>query len=253
MNIVIIEDEFLTANDLAETLKQVDPGINIIAILKTVEESIKFFETNTDIDLIFSDIMLGKKLSFRIFEKVKNTAPIIFCTAFNEYALEAFDANGIDYLLKPFDKNKISGALEKYRMLKWKFSKVNEINKVLEIIEQKVIQKQSSIIVYVGDKVIPVDINSIAIFYLENEITYAYTFEQVKYVVRDKLDKLEEKHKPLFFRANRQFLINRKAIKNASQYFKRKMKINLTIPFKDQIIVSKIRKPIFISWLSETS
>jgi len=253
MNIVIIEDEPLTANDLADTLKQVDSNINIIAILKTVEESITFFETNNEIDLIFSDIMLGKKLSFQIFEKVKNTAPIIFCTAFNEYALEAFDTNGIDYLLKPFDKNKISGALEKYRMLKRKFSKANDINKVLEIIEQKILQKQSSIIVYVGDKVIPVDINRVAIFYLENEITYAYTFEQVKFVVRDKLDKLELKHKHLFFRANRQFLINRKAIKNATQYFKRKMKINLTIPFKDQIIVSKIRKPIFISWLSETS
>jgi len=251
MNVLIIEDELLTANDLERTIKTVEPNIEIIGIAETVEDTVEFLKENNEIDLIFSDIQLGKHLSFEIFKKTNHKIPVIFCTAYNEYALDAFNANGIDYVLKPFNKNSIAKALEKYQNLKMKFSeKSNNFNAILDTIEQKLTNKSGSVLVYSGDKIIPLQISEIAVFYIENEITYCFTFEQKQLSINDKLDKLEEKCGNTFFRANRQFLVNRKAIKDAQQYFNRKMLINLNIPFKNEIIISKLRITEFLNWLS---
>jgi len=251
MKILIIEDELLTAKDLERTIKVVEPDFEIVGIIETVEDAIEFLNDNNGIDLIFSDIQLGKHLSFEIFKKTKHNIPIIFCTAYNEYALDAFNANGIDYILKPFNKNSITKALEKYQNLKLKFSeKSNNINAIIETIEQKLTNKTGSVLVYSGDKIIPLQITEIAVFYIENEITYCFTFDQKLLIINDKLDKLEEKCGNSFFRANRQFLVNRKAVKDAQQYFNRKMLINLNIPFKNEIIISKLRVTDFLNWLS---
>jgi DNA-binding LytR/AlgR family response regulator len=120
MKIVIIEDEILTAEDLKHDLQSLNYGIEVIAILPTVTQSIEYFSTNVDYNLIFSDIQLGDGYSFEIFKKVSVNSPIIFCTAYNQYALKAFENSGIDYILKPFDKISIDHSLEKYRLLKEK-------------------------------------------------------------------------------------------------------------------------------------
>ncbi len=252
MRVIIIEDELFTAKDLERTVKTVEPNIEVIAILQSVEEAIDYFKNNGEPDLIFSDIQLGKHLSFEIFKKIKISAPVIFCTAYNEYALEAFNSNGIDYLLKPFNKNSIEKTLEKYQNLKQKFNKSqDEISIILNKIERKITNKSSSIVVFVGDKIIPIEISNIAVFYVENEITYALTFDNKKYSVNEKLETLETNNVQSFFRANRQFLINRKAIKDAANYFNRKLIVNLSITFEQQIIISKLRKADFLAWLTE--
>ena len=135
MKVVIIEDEIFTAEDLRDDLQAINPAIEVLAILPTVKESIQYFSKNYDYDLIFSDIQLGDGQSFEIFKQVSVAAPIIFCTAYNQYALEAFKANGIDYILKPFDKNSIAQALNKYQILiiienRSKLMILNEIYKI---------------------------------------------------------------------------------------------------------------------------
>jgi len=251
MKIIIIEDESITALDLEKTIKAVDPQIEVTAILESIEDAISFLKNNDEHDLIFSDIQLGNKLSFEIFREVKTTAPIIFCTAYNEYALDAFRANGIDYILKPYSKETIHNAIKKYQNLKERLSQSSSnLNSILAAIEKKLTQKQTSLLIRRGDKILPLELNAIALFYIEDEYTYAWGFDQKNYPLSETLETLEAKYAPRFFRVNRQILINRKAVKEASHYFDRKIRVTLTIPFKQEIIISKLRVPAFTSWLT---
>lgn len=254
MRIVIIEDEKPTAKDLARTITNLDSGAEIVELLHSVEEAINYLSSNKKIDLIFSDIQLGDGLSFEIFEAVKNTTPIIFCTAYNEYALNAFNTFGIDYLLKPFSKASVARAMEKYQNLKTNFSETTpDYSSVLNVIKQQLQPTKSpSVLVHQGDKIIPVEGNEIAYFYIENSIVVAHTFQQKSFTVNQQLDKLEELFSTSFYRANRQFLINRKAVKEASHHFNRKIQVHLTVPCKEQIMVGKLKVTSFLQWLSQS-
>lgn len=250
MRIVIIEDELLTANDLAATLKKVAPQAEIVAILGAVRESIDFFEANkTHIDLIFSDIQLGDGLSFEIFQRVAVHTPIIFCTAYDEYALNAFKVSSIHYMLKPFSVKTVSDALEKFQDLKTSLTQKNpEYDTLLNLLSNR--KGQGSVLVYQHDKILPIKIDSIALIFIEHEITYLITFENTRLVINKTLEELEHIAGPNFYRANRQYLVNRKAIKDSSQYFGRKLAINLIIPFEEKITVSKTKATEYLEWLS---
>ena len=251
MKIVIIEDEQLTADDLAETILKVSPGAQIIARLSSVKDAVSWFRKNEQPDLIFSDIQLGDGLCFEIFKKHPISTPVIFCTAFDEYALTAFKAHGIDYILKPFDEQTIASSLTRYKELESKFLGNNQqIEKILQLFENKKNQKQGSVLVYHKDKILPVKLEDIALFYIENEITYLITFAQKTFTISKSLEELEEIIGNVFYRANRQYLVNRKAIREASQYFARKLSITLFIPFSETITVSKVKVPDFLNWLS---
>ena len=251
MKIVIIEDEQLTADDLSETILKVSPEVLIIARLSSVKDAVAWFRKNEQPDLIFSDIQLGDGLCFEIFRKHPITTPVIFCTAFDEYALTAFKAHGIDYILKPFDEQTIAGALTRYKELERKFLGNNkQIETILQLFENRKNQKQGSVLVYHKDKILPIKLQDIALFYLEHEITYIITFRQKTFTISKSLEELEEIAGNSFYRANRQYLINRKAIKEASQYFARKLSITLSIPFSETITISKVKVPDFLNWLS---
>jgi DNA-binding LytR/AlgR family response regulator len=251
MKVVIIEDEKLTADDLAETILKIVPDAKIISVLHSVSTAISWFQKNEHPDLIFSDIQLGDGLSFEIFKKISTNVPVIFCTAYDEYALKAFDANGIDYILKPFDKSTIEAAFSKYNKLKNKFSEnSSSLDNVIRLLENKKKHNQVSVLVYHKDKIVPVRLEEIALFYIENEITYLLTFAQKSYTINKTIEEIEKISSNDFFRVNRQFLVNRKAIKEASQYFARKLSLTLTIPFKETITVSKLKVPEFLDWLS---
>jgi two-component system, LytTR family, response regulator LytT len=252
MKIVIIEDEKLTARDLKRTILAAEPDIEVAALLHSVEEAIDYFKKNDDTDLIFSDIQLGDGLSFDVFEKMSNPVPVIFCTAHNTYFSEAFKAAGIDYVLKPFTREAIEKALLKYQNLEKKFSKNKEDYKgLLGLLEAKLNPRKSAVIVHQRGKIIPLDAVTIALLYIENGGTYAFTFEQEKFLVNDSLEDLEKSFGAYFFRANRQYLVNRKAIKDASHFFNRKIIINLTVPFKGQVLVGKLKTAAFIDWLAQ--
>jgi DNA-binding LytR/AlgR family response regulator len=252
MKIVIIEDEKLTADDLAETILKISPGVEIVARLSSVKDSVAWFRKNEQPDLIFSDIQLGDGLCFEIFKKQPIATPVIFCTAFDEYALSAFKANGIDYILKPFDEQTIANSLSRYNDLERKFlGNDRQIEKILQLFENRKNQKKTSVLVYHKDKIQPVKLEDIALFFIEHEITYIITFGLKNFTINKSLEELEEITGNSFYRANRQYLINRKAIKEASQYFARKLSINLSIPFQDTITVSKVKVPDFLNWLSQ--
>jgi len=251
LKIVIIEDEKLTANDLASTLKSIDSDVEIIAILASIQQAITFFKSSPKVDLIFSDIQLPDGLSFEIFSNLQPPAPLIFCTAFDQYALEAFNTNGIDYLLKPFSKATVAKALDKYQSLKEKFSTPNnDYNRLVQHIGIQVNYRSLSIMVNHGDKIIPLGIQSIALFYLENDYTFALTFEIKRHIVEHNLEELENLCGQLFFRANRQYLINRKVVKDVSRYINRKLLVNLNISYTEQIIVGKLKTKLLLDWLA---
>jgi two-component system, LytTR family, response regulator LytT len=254
MKIVIIEDEKITAKDLARTIIEIDDSIEILTILHSVEEAIDYLKNNPTIDLIFSDIQLGDGLSFEIFEAVNNQIPIIFCTAFNEYALDAFKTIGIDYLLKPFTKTTVSKALEKYHAMKENFSHTEDtLSTLMNALKSHTNPtKIASVIIQQGDKIIPLRIENIALFYIQDAYVFAYTFDQKNHILSQKMEDLEKNFYPSFFRANRQYLVNRKAIKDASHYFNRKVIINLTLAFKEQITVGKLKVTPFIDWLANS-
>ncbi|SDG73388.1 LytR/AlgR family response regulator transcription factor [Chitinophaga filiformis] len=252
MKIVIIEDEKVTAKDLKRTLLAVEPDVEIAALLHSVEEAIEYFKEHEDTDLIFSDIQLGDGLSFEIFKKMEHQVPIIFCTAYNHYFSEAFEATGIEYILKPFNKAAIEKALAKYATLEKRFTRNTEtFQEQLSVLETRITPKKSAVIIRQRDKIIPLESAAIALFFSENGYTYAYTFSQEKFIVNENLEVLENYFTPSFFRANRQYLVNRKAIIDATHYFNRKIIVNLNVPYKEQILVGKLKNTQFVEWLSQ--
>jgi two-component system, LytTR family, response regulator LytT len=252
MKVVIIEDEKITAKDLKRTVLAAEPDAEVVAMLHSVEEALAYFKQHTDMDLIFSDIQLGDGLSFDIFSKVEIRVPIIFCTAFDNYYLEAFEATGIDYIMKPFNKAAIEKALAKYTHLAKTFNRQAEAYKnQLNMLETKLNPRKTAVIIRHREKIIPLEAAAIAVFYIENGCTYAHTFAQEKFMVSETLEELEMSFIPAFFRANRQYLVNRKAIKDASLFFNRKMIVNLSIPFNAQILVGKLKTTPFLEWLAQ--
>jgi two-component system response regulator LytT len=250
MNIIIIEDERLTAEDLADMISEAEPGINIAATLSSVREALDYFRNNEEPDLIFSDIQLGDGLSFEIFQAVDVKAPIIFCTAYDEYAIEAFQTNGIHYILKPFKEEEIGRAIEKYNKLRSTFAPVdNQLNSILQLFQQKRQPKAASVLVHYKDKIIPVKIDDIAVFYIKHEVAHLYTFDKKIYTLNKTLDEVQQITGADFYRANRQVIVNRNAIQNVEQYFARKISVVLTVPFESIITISKEKITNFLEWL----
>jgi len=254
MKIVIIEDEILTADDLKDVILQAFPKAEIEAILYSVSEAVTYFQNNSLPQLIFSDIQLGDGLSFEIFEQIDIKVPIIFCTAYDEYAIEAFNTNGIHYVLKPFDLPKIREAIDKFVDLQvsfatWSKSLENALSSMQQ--NQNIVKKTSSVLVHFQSKVIPIKLEEIAVFYIKNDVTLLHTFDKKTYTFNKSLDEIQQYDTDQFYRANRQFIINRNAIKEAESLLSRKVSIELTIPFNETILVSKEKISTFFDWLTQ--
>ena len=249
MRILIIEDEKITADDLAHSIREVRATFEVVKTVSSVKSGTAFLNTRPLIDLIFSDIQLTDGLSFEIFKKVEVQVPVIFCTAYDEYALKAFEANGIAYLLKPFTKESIAKAIQKFEQLTQQ--KDDKLAKLLEFMEHNVQKTSPSILIHQGEKIIPVDFENIAILYLKNGVVKLHTFDQQKYSASETLEELNNIKFPDFFRANRQCLIHRDAIKSAAKYFNRRLVLHLNFPFEEKIIISKEKSSAFLDWLAK--
>ena len=236
MRIVIIEDEPLTAKDLAACIVATEPAAEIVATLASVGEAETWFKTHAAPDLIFSDIHLGDGKSFAIFDRLMQVVPVVFCTAYDEYALEAFRSAGIDYILKPFSEKTVGTALEKYRALRGD--------------DRPKPAAASAILVFYKEKILPVKMGEIALFYLQNEVVRLLGFDRKEYIVNRSLEELEGLAGPGFYRVNRQFLVNREAIADVSQYFGRKLLVNLRLPVEEKITVGRLKVNAFLDWLA---
>ncbi len=251
MKIVIIEDEKITADELVGTITSLEADVKIVAILGSVKTAVSYFQNNAMPDLIFCDVQLGDGLSFEIFKACKISAPVIFCTAYDEYALKAFKTNSIDYILKPSTAQTVADALAKYRSLRQTFSDGKDQYKaVIEALINREAPKSTSILVYQKDKILPIKIETIALFYIADEVTHLLTFDSKTYSVNKNMEQLEQLSGNDFFRVNRQYLVNRKAVIDASRYFLRKLSVNISVPYnKEKILVSKEKIPQFLKWL----
>lgn len=258
-NILIIEDETAAAVNLSKILGEVAPDFNILAVLESIEESVEYLteQTRTQPDLIFMDIHLADGESFRIFDKVKVTSPIIFTTAYDEYALQAFKVNSIDYLLKPIKQEDLERALGKLSHLSGTaHSDYNRrIDKMVEQHRQERQERQNAneqvFLIHHKDRIIPLGINDIAYFYTSNEKVSATTFDGISYNIDRTLEMLQSSlPADNFFRANRQFIVARRAVKDIVVWFGSRLSLNLTVDIPEKIIISKARVPEFKQWLT---
>ncbi|MBL1220513.1 response regulator transcription factor [Chryseobacterium sp. L7] len=252
MNIIIIEDEFRAAKSLQNLLSDLKPESRILGIYDSIEASVEALSKDIKPDLIFMDIQLSDGLSFEIFKSVEITCPIIFCTAFDQYMLDAFKSKGVDYILKPFSREDISEALKKVDGLKKFFSK-SELPD-LESILQKMNQPagKSSFLVFKNQKYTTIPTESIAYFYIHNEITHLVTFDKEQFQLSQPLGQVAEQVAgKQFFRINRQYLINFKAIKEMEHYFQRKILVKLTIETPEKLLINKEKTHSFFTWLED--
>ena len=249
MKAVIIEDEHLAAQVLCNLIKDIDNSINIIVTLQSIEESIEWFLLNPMPDLVFMDIHLADGSSFSIFDEVNIICPIIFTTAYDEYALKAFQVNSIDYLLKPINKPDLERAITKYLNFVPATNNQDMIAELLDSFKQSTITYKSNFLIPYKDKLIPLATNNIAYMYIDNKIIKIVTFDDQTYYFDTTLDEIMTMLDPShFFRANRQFIIAHKAIKDISIWFGNKLSVNLIVNVPEKIIISKARVSEFKSW-----
>ncbi|HET7732531.1 MAG TPA: LytTR family DNA-binding domain-containing protein [Paludibacter sp.] len=250
MKAVIIEDELVATQNLQRLINQLADDIQVIAVLQSVEESIDWFSLNPAPDVLFMDIHLADGSAFSIFEKVKIPCPIIFTTAYDEYALKAFEVNSVDYLLKPINQKNMERALEKLRrVLTTKIDNADMISNVLAAFRETKKVYKSNFLIPHKDKFIPLSIQKIACFYTENKMVKIITDDNQTFSMDSSLEDLYTQLDPSqFFRANRQYIISHKAIKDISIWFGSKVSINLYVTLPEKIIVSKARVSEFKAW-----
>ena len=253
MKALIIEDEDLAAKRLAKLLMELEPDIEVSGPIDTIEGSVKHLQSGAQYDLIFLDIQLADGKSFLIFDKVKIDVPVIFTTAYDQYAIRAFELNSIDYLLKPINTEKLRNAIDKFKKIKDFYSK-SDVNKdLMEMVRSLQVQTlfKSRFLVNKGDTLIPISTKDVAYFYAEDKVVFLTTLENKKYLINYTLEELEQKLDPKqFFRVNRQFLSSLASIRKVHNYFNYKLKLDLQPDSGIEVIVSKARTSDFKLWMN---
>ena len=250
MNVIIIEDEKPSARRLTRMLQSL--GLNVVAMLHSVQESLEWFQNNKHPDLIFLDIQLSDGLSFEIFENIDVKSAIIFTTAYDEYALQAFKLNSIDYLLKPIDAEELEKAVLKYKERIPERKKVSldfeDIKKLLINPLEREYKKRFT--VRIGQHLKMITIDAIECFYSENKGTYIHTNDNRGYLIDSTLEELEKELEPqTFFRVSRKFFININAIKDIVSYTNSRLQIKLNSYNDQEVIVSRERVRDFKDWI----
>ena len=250
MKVLIIEDEKPSARHLQRMLERINVPVH--AMLHSVEESIQWFVNNPHPDLIFLDIQLSDGLSFEIFDSVDVKSSIIFTTAFDEYALQAFKLNSIDYLLKPIDEDELESAVKKYKTLKPQLQNLqinfDDIRKLLANPLEREYKKRFT--TKIGQHIKMISAEDIECFYSENKGTYAHTVEGRDYLLDTTLEQLEEELSPkTFFRISRKFYININSIRDIISYTNSRLQLKLNSFKEQEVIVARERVKDFKLWL----
>ncbi|MDQ8750624.1 LytR/AlgR family response regulator transcription factor [Elizabethkingia miricola] len=251
MNILIIEDERPNAERLKRLIQGIKPQANILSVLESVSESVEWLDTHERPDLIMMDIKLSDGLSFEIFDKTQLVdVPIIFTTAYDEYAIKAFKQYSIDYLLKPVDKDELAMAFEKYDQLDIMVNKATNpsIEKLLDEFRPK--NYRTRFLLSYRDGFKTVMVGDILYFYSEQKITKARLADGTDEIIPHTMDELEQQLDPkLFFRANRQFIICINAVEHVYNYFNNKLKVAMRKNTDVEIIVSRDKAPLLKNWM----
>ncbi len=248
MKVLIIEDEQATALRLKKLLNEIDPGIEVLEILDSIESCVKWYRNHPLPELVFQDIQLADGSSFEIFSEIEVEVPVIFITAFDQYAIDAFRVNSVDYLLKPVQKDQLAGSIEKFKRYHQPAESAVDYNALARMIRKDDYQKR--FVVRYGQKIKSIETTSIAYFFTESGNNFFRTFSNETYPVDFSLDKLETMLDPeKYYRINRQFIIHIKAISEMYSYSKSRVKIELDPPCEIETIASTERSGEFKKWL----
>lgn len=251
MKIVIIEDEKAAAENLKYLLSEIDPNMRVDTVLDTVSSAVDYFSQKPDIALAFFDIHLADGNSFEIFNQVEINIPIIFTTAYDEYAIKAFKVNSIHYLLKPIDEEELIEAVEKFKSNRQILPITEEFKQIISNISKESKSYKTAFLIQKQDRLIPIDVQDIAYFTIELGQVWAHTFHKKSYAIDGKLEEVEAVLDPrLFFRANRQYIVQRKAIESLTVYINGKLILDLHPKPEERVVVSKSKAPQLKSWMS---
>ncbi|HWA34804.1 MAG TPA: LytTR family DNA-binding domain-containing protein [Cyclobacteriaceae bacterium] len=249
MTVLIIEDETLAAEKTAALLQEIDPSIEIAGSLRSVESGSEWLMKNQHPDLIVSDVQLLDGLCFEIFSRVKVEKPVIFITAFDHYAIRAFEVHSIDYLLKPVQKEKLEQSLAKLRLRNQQPSPLSFEN-VLTYLKAQQPEYKSRFMVRIGQRIMAIPVENIAYFSSESKLTFIVTTDNKRYPFDLPLDEVDQQLDPkIFFRINRQYIVRFSAIAEIHPYFKGRIKLKLNPDQAQEIVVSSERTPEFKRWL----
>lgn len=253
MTALLIEDEYPAAERLEKLIHKLDPGIEIAAVLDSVETAKHWFGSHPPVDVIFSDIQLSDGLSFQIFEAFPAHSPIIFTTSYDEYAIKAFKVKSVDYLLKPIKLPELAEALEKFKAMRKEFSPVAYASKIESLIESLELGRKAHkarFLVKNGEQLIPIGLDQIAYFYTANELACLVGKDGRQFLVDYTLEELEHLVDPAqFFRLNRQFIAQLTSIQKIHTYFNGKLKVELRPETGQEVLISREKAPAFKAWL----
>lgn len=253
MNVLIFEDEKLASERLVELLKELRPSMQVLASIKSVEAAVLWLENNDQPDLIISDIQLLDGTSFEIFSQIQIGCPVIFTTAYDQYAIKAFEVNSVDYVLKPIGQDKLEAALEKFEAKVGSGNAAGfDIEQIRTLLTSSSPEYKSRFLVKVGQRIRAIPIEKVAYFYSRDKLTYIVTFENQKYPIDQTLEELEGLINPReFFRVNRKFVVHFNSVADIHPYFKGRVKLGLSPQIEEEIVVSSEKTPVFKRWLDQ--
>ena len=255
MNVLIIEDEPFAQNELKRLLSKSDPAISVLECIDSVEDSIEWLAGNPAPDLIFMDIQLSDGLSFEIFKKVEVKTPVIFTTAFNEYAIQAFKVNSIDYLLKPVKQTELDQAITKFKSLHGKPEEAHpaiSFQQIEKLILAGLRKFKSRFIAKLGDEIRHIEVADIAYLKAEDNEVMLITVNNKRYIIDYSLDQLSGLLDPdRFFRANRSYIVSIGSIGKISKYFNSRLDLELIPNTEDKVLISRVRVPDFLKWMDK--
>jgi DNA-binding LytR/AlgR family response regulator len=249
IKVLIVEDEKIFANNLEKILNQIDPDLEVVSKIGTVQGAVQWLSENT-CNIIFLDIQLSDGISFEIFNQIKINTPIIFITSYDQYAIDAFKLNSIDYLLKPININELKNSISKFKNIGTLYSESN-LHQMVDMMLNQNREYKKRFMVHVADKIKSISTTEIAYFFVLDRNTFLCTGSGAKYDLEFSLDKIEGIVDPsMFFRINRQYIINFEAIDNMYTYSKSRIKVELHPKPEGEIMVSLSKTSDFRKWLS---
>ncbi len=252
MKLLVVEDEQLLARQLIKLVKELRTDAEIAGQTNSIESTVEWLTQNEKPDLILMDIELADGQCFSIFQSIEITSPVIFTTAYDEYALKAFTVNSIDYLLKPIKKEDLQRAFNKYDLFTSdkRSAYLTSIKSFVEKMVSTPIQYRERFLVKQGQKMLSIPIEDIAFFSAKNTLNFIHTKSKQKFVVDYTLDEIEEMVQPNdFFRANRQYILSHEIITEIHPWFNGKLKIEINIPLDEEIVISREKASIFKEWM----
>ncbi|RPJ83027.1 MAG: DNA-binding response regulator [Deltaproteobacteria bacterium] len=254
MRVLIIEDEMSASKRLENMLKKIDPKMEILGVLDSIDDTVNWLTSNKDPDIIFADIQLSDGVCFDIFKQVQTKSAVIFTTAYDEYAVEAFKVNSIDYLLKPINPEALSRSIEKFHTLKRTYAESDKkrFESLFSMLDQAGKDYKSRFLVKTGQNMKIVSTEEIAYFLIETQLVFLITKQNNRFLIEQTLDELEKRLDPkLFFRINRQMIISLDSVRTIHPYFNSRLKLDVTPERESEILVSRMKVNDFKKWIDQ--